>query len=215
MGAQRRPGRQGIAGDSAVWQAVEPAQDWFIPIPAGQGRREVVVATSNNAEVQFQVDFYGPDGVEEGLIEGTLPPRGREVLDVAAITDEAVGVRVISTGPIVAILWLESEAGLAVTTAADTPSNRWFLPGAGKPVDGTGTLVILNVGIDDSTVRVRPLRPGGLVQPFSVEPDTVLELALETADGYLVESVGETVVMWSGRRGEASTAAIGVAVSDG
>lgn len=207
--------RQGVAGDGAVWQAVPPAQDWFIPIPGGMGRREVVVGTPNNAEVEYQVDFYGPEGLQEGLLSGFLPARGQAVIDVTALSEKPVALRVISTAPIVPTLWMESEEGLAVTTASPSVANRWFLPGAGVPDGGWATVVILNTSIDASTVTVRPLRRGTTTRSLTVGSDSLLELALESADGYLIESVGETVVLWSGRREHASVAAIGVPISDG
>jgi len=208
-------GRQGVASESAVWQAIPPAQDWYVPIPAGQGRREVVIGTPNNAEVQYQVDFYGPEGLEEGLLTGTLAARGQATVDVAALSNEAVAMRVISTAPVVPTLWIESDTGLGVTTASPRGANRWFLPGAGNPEGGWSTVVMLNTAIDASEVSIRSLREGTSVITVIVDSDSVLELGLETADGYLVESVGETVVMWSGHRDSSSAAAIGVPMSDG
>jgi hypothetical protein len=207
-------GRQGAAGESAIWQAVPPAQDWFIPIPGGQGRREVVVATPINADVEYQVDFYGPEGLEEGLLSGVMPARGRATIDVTELSDKPVALRIISTAPIVPTLWIESEEGLSVTTASPRGANRWLLPGAGVPAGGRATVVILNISIDDSTVTIRPLRRGTTVRTLTVGSDSLLELALEAADGYLIESVGETVVLWSGHRSQASVAAIGVPMSD-
>ncbi len=52
------------------------------------------------------------------------------------------------------------------------------------------------------------------MRTLTVGSDSLLELALEAADGYLIESVGETVVLWSGHRSQASVAAIGVPMSD-
>ena len=110
---------------------------------------------------------------------------------------------------------MESEQGLSVTTASSVGANRWLLPGAGVPEGGWSTVVILNTAIDESLVTVRPLRDQTAVRSFTVGSDSVLELALEDADGYLIESVGETVVMWSGHREQSSVAAIGVPLSDG
>lgn len=208
-------GRQGVAGESAVWQAIPAAQDWFIPVPGGQGRREVVIATPINAEVEYQVDYYGPDGLSEALISGTLPARGQARIDVTALSESPVALRVVSTAPVVPTLWMESEEGLSVTTASSVGANRWLLPGAGVPEDGWATVVILNTAIDESIVTVRPLRDQTAVRSLTVGSDSVLELALEDADGYLIESVGETVVMWSGHRGRSSVAAIGIPLSDG
>lgn len=208
-------GRQGASGDSAVWRATSPAQEWLLPIPAGSGQRNLIIATPNNAEVEYQIDFYGPDGLEEGLLTGVLAPRGQAVVDITSLTAREAAVRVVATGPLVATMWQESEEGLSVTTASQVAANRWFLPNAARPEDGTATLVILNTAIDSGAVVVRPLREGAQVLRLTVDPDTVTELALADGTGYLVESVGETVVLWTAKRPQSSSAAMGIPIFDG
>ena len=208
-------GRQGVSGESAVWKAVSASQDWFVAVPRGPGIRHVIVGTPANTEIEYQVDYYGPGGLEEGFEMGTIAPRGQAVVNLGAVTEEAVAIRVISTGPVVPTLWMESGEGLAVTTGSVGPTNRWFLPGAGAPEGGWATVVIANVGLDTSAVSIRSLREGTRVRSIELDADTVIELSIEAADGYLIESVGETVVMWSGHRDTASTAALGVPIVDG
>lgn len=207
-------GRQGVAGESAVWRAIPAQQDWFIPVPRSPGLRNIVIGTPQAADVEYQVDVYGSGGLDEALITGTIESRGQVVVALEEFGEEPIGVRVVSTGPVVPTLWMESEAGLGVTTASAVPANRWLLPGAGAPIDGWATVVIMNVGIDASVVSVRPLREQTELRSIVLEADSVLELAIEQADGYLVESVGEAVVLWSSHRDSASSAAIGVPLFD-
>ncbi len=208
-------GRQSIDDESAVWNAVEGSQDWFLPIPAGGGSKRLLIATPSEVEVEYQIDYYGPEGLEEVYAEGTLSPRGQDSFDLAAITEEAAGVRVISTGPVVPTLWINSDSGLGITTASAVEAARWFLPGAGAIVGGRASVVILSVGIDEAVVSVRSLRAGSLVRAINLPADSVVEIALETADGYLIESTGPIVAMWVTRRVGAGIAAMGVPILDG
>lgn len=207
-------GRQGIDQKSAVWKAVEGSQDWFLPIPKGGESKRLVIGTPSNVEVEYQIDYYGPEGLEEVYEAGTLGPRGQNSFDLAAITEEAVGVRIISTGPVVPTLWIDSEAGLGITTASAVDATRWFLPGAGSLAGGQARAVILSVGIEGGLVSVRSLRAESLVRVFNLEADGVLEIGLEAADGYLIESSGPIVAMWVASRGNTGIAAMGVPISD-
>ena len=76
-------------------------------------------------------------------------------------------------------------------------------------------MVILSVGIDEAVVSVRSLRAGSLVRAINLPADSVVEIALETADGYLIESTGPIVAMWVNRRDGAGIAAMGVPILDG
>jgi len=175
----------------------------------------LLIATPSDTEVEYQIDYYGPEGLEEVYAEGTLSPRGQDSFDLAAITEEAVGVRIISTGSVVPTLWMNSESGLGITTASAVEAARWFLPGAGAIVGGRASVVILSVGIDEAVVSVRSLRAGSLVRAINLPADSVVEIALETADGYLIESTGPIVAMWVTRRDGAGIAAMGVPILDG
>jgi hypothetical protein len=208
-------GRESIHGESAVWKAVEGSQDWFLPIPGGPGPKLLLIGTPSNAQIEYQIDLYGPDGLEEAFISGTLEPRGVNKIDLAAITEETAGVRVISTGPVVATLWIDSEDGLAATTGSSIESTRWFLPGAGTPPNGAATAVILGVGIEDGTVSIRPLNSAAPTHTFDLPSDGVVEIALVASDGYLIESSQPMIVMWAGQGGGTRVAAMGVPILDG
>lgn len=208
-------GRQEVEAESSIWPSVPMAQDWFLPVPKGGPTKTLLVATGSAVEVDYQIDFYGPEGLEEALITGVLPARGRHEIDLAEISEEAAGVRVVSTGPVVASLRVESETALATTNGAISQANRWMLPGAGTPDGGSATVVIMNAGLDDATVGVRPLRPNTSQRELTVDADDVIELGLEQADGYLIESTGPVVVLWTSRTDSGSTLAIGVPISDG
>jgi hypothetical protein len=208
-------GRQGVGHESAVWQAVPTGQDWFVPVPRGSGFRTVLVGTPSAVDVEYQVDFYGPSGFEEGLVTGVLTSGGLASINLNTLPEDALGIRVISAGPIVATLWTYSEPGLSVTTGSTEAANRWFLPGAGTPTGGRASLVLMNVGIDTTSVSIRALGLNSTVRTLDIEVDAVVQLPIGVADGFLIESGGPIVALWSSTRDNASTAAIGVSLSDG
>ncbi|MGH3650284.1 MAG: DUF5719 family protein, partial [Acidimicrobiia bacterium] len=137
-------GRQTTDERTAVWRAVAPGQDWWLPVPAGGDTKELVIGSPTNAEIEYQVDLYGPTELVEAFASGTIVPRGSAVLSLTTETTEAVGVRVITTGPVVSSLWIDSAAGLASTTGSQVGAPVWFLPGASLPVGGVGSVVVLN-----------------------------------------------------------------------
>jgi hypothetical protein len=208
-------GRQTTEGETAIWRAVEAGQDWWLPVPVGGALKQMLLATPSASEVEYQVDFYGPDGFVEALESGVLPARGELRVDLAAITEASAGLRVISTGPVVPLLWMDSAAGMAATTASAVDAPLWLLPGASGPAGGVGELVVLNSGLDDVTVTVRSLREQSLVRDFEMAAEGVVTADLVAANGYRVEATGPVVVLWTSQIGVASTAALGIPIQDG
>ncbi|HUG32457.1 MAG TPA: DUF5719 family protein [Acidimicrobiia bacterium] len=208
-------GRQTIGGELAMWRAVGPGLDWWLPVPAGGATKQMVIATPENSEIEYQVDFYGPDGVVEAQESGVIGPRGRGVVPLAALTESAAGYRIIASGPVVPALRIDSPEGLAWTTASQVDAPVWMLPGAGAPAAGTGSAVIMNSGIEAVTVSIRTLADSVVAQNLEVEAEGVLVVSLVAADGYRIEATGPVVVLWTSQLGAASSAAIGIPLQDG
>ena len=208
-------GRQTIDGEVALWRAVPPQQDWWLPVPEGGATKQMVIATPESVEVEYQVDLYGPEGYVEGHATGVLEPRGRAVVPLAEITEQAAGVRVITTGPVVPALQVDSPAGLARTTASPVDAPVWLLPGASAPPGGSGSLVILNTGIEPATVSIRSLGQSDLIRTLEVDAEAVLVNDMIAADGYRVEATGPVVALWTSGLGGAGSAAIGIPLQDG
>ncbi len=208
-------GQQEVEGESSVWNAVPASGDWFVPIPAGEPSRTLLIGSPAAIEVDYQVDFYGPDGLEEALVTGVLPVGGEVELDLDEISLDASAVRVVSTGPVVPVLRIDSPEGLATTSGSPVEANRLMLPGASSQAGGLARLVILNASIEDATVSIRPLRERSSIRELPVPSDGILELTLEPADGYLIESTSPVVALWVASTGSATAAAIGVPIEDG
>lgn len=210
VGTQRR------GGDNASWRAVEAGSDWYLPIPAGFPGASVELATPMNAEIDYQIDLYGPEGLLEAWQSGTLQPRGNTRVDLTELVGESAAIRVVASGPLVPTLWSESdEAGLAATTASPLQAPSWLLPGAARPPGGSGTLILVNTGADATVATVRTIRDGSSQQQVSLGVDAVVEVPLALARGYRVDSDGSIVAMWVAQRGTAAVAAMGVPLADG
>jgi hypothetical protein len=208
-------GRQTTDGEVAVWRAVEPAQDWWLPVPSGGAVKQLVIGTPGSEDVEFQIDSYGPDGFTEALQSGTVPGRGQMRVDLAAISEQAMGLRVITSAPVVPALWIDSAAGLAATTASPVDAAVWFLPGAQGPAGGSGEIVVLNSGLDDVTVTLRSLREQSVTRDFQLPAEGVLVTDLATAaDGYRVEATGPVVALWTSQIGGAGAVALGIPIQD-
>lgn len=208
-------GRQRIGGELALWRAVPPETDWWLPVPEGGGTKQMVIATAEGVEIEYQVDLYGPDGFVEAHDAGVIPARGRVVVPLAAVTEQAAGVRVIATGPVVPALRIDSGQGMAWTTASPVDANTWLLPAASAPPGGSGSIVVLNTGLEPATVSVRSLGESDLVRDFQVEAENVMVANLIAADGYRVESTGPVVALWTSSINGAGSAAIGIPLQDG
>ncbi len=197
-------GREAVGSDDAVWHAVTPAEDWFIPVPHGLESHNVVIA-ADDSPVEYQVDVYTPDGLVEAQTAGEIEGRGRAVIDVAAITPVASAIRVVSTGPVAAFLRIGSSTGIGLTSGAPLPAVRWLLPGAGAIVEGSGSMVILNPGLEDVSASVTALRAQPATSVVAVPAGEVVEVAIaaDPAIGYRVDGDGQLVVGWSMTRGGA------------
>ncbi len=205
-------GRYDAGADGALWHSVAPALDWYVPVPAAGIGGELVISTGVAAEVGFQLDVYGPQGLVEGFQDGVVPSRGATVVPISGMGLEgASALRVISTQPVAVFLRSSSESGVAITSGASETSSTWLLPGAGLAPGGLGSVVILNAGLDEDTVIVTARRAQSAAKQFALPAGTVLEVpAFEGgANAYAVRGLGALVPLW------VTTSGTGIAYSIG
>jgi hypothetical protein len=207
-------GRLTIDGEVAMWRAVAPGEEWWLPVPEGEGTKRMHIATPEAGEIQYQVDLYGPEGLVESHAEGTIEPRGSTEVPLAAITNEAIGMRVIATGPVVPALKIDSSQGLAWTTASQVDAPVWLLPGASAIPGGSGSVVVLNTGLDTVTVSIRSLADETIVRDFEMNAEDVLVTSLRPAAGYRVEATGPVVALWTSQFEGAGSVALGLPLQD-
>jgi hypothetical protein len=191
-------GRLGIGNDSAVWDAVAPAQEWFIPTPHGLESRQVVIA-ARDSDVEYQVDFYGPDGVVEALETGQITARSQAIVDIGAMTPVASAIRVVTTAPVGAFLRITNDTAVALASGAPTSASGLLVPGAGSIPGASGWIAVLNPGLEDVTIEVTTLRNVPETVTVGVPAGEVVEVVVsaDPALGYLISGDGPLVASWS------------------
>jgi hypothetical protein len=170
-----------------------------------------------SADVEYQLDVYGPEGVVEAFQEGVVPGRGVAVVSLAELGFEvASAMRVVSTQPIAVFLRTKTEAGVAITSGATAPASRWLLPAAGLAPGNTGSTVILNAGLDDATVVVTAHREQSAAEQYVVAAGTVLEVdPIEgNANAYSVRGEGSLVALFVTTTPTGTAYSIGVPIPD-
>ena len=210
-------GRFGVGADVALWHSSTPALDWYVPIPAGGLGGDLVISTGVAAEVEYQLDLYGPEGLIEAFAEGVVPVRGASVIPLGDLgLESASAVRVVSTQPVAVFFRAVSEAGVAITNGSAATASSWLLPGAGLVPGSTGSVVILNAGIDESTVTVTAHSEQSVAEQFSLAGGGVIEFPAfaGNANAYTVEGEGFLVPLWVTATGTGTAYSIGVPILD-
>lgn len=184
-------------GDLAAGSFSSPAGDWWLTVPdVGQQTATISLVSVAPVDVDYQMDVYRDGEVVEGRESGRLGRGEQVVVDLSDLTAPAA-VRVTATGPVVAGLSLTGEHLRALSPGASAPSDRWFVPGAG--VGGPSVLWVLNPGPTDLDVVLQPLSPGAQARREILAASSVTPIPVSggSRGGYLVEAVGEVVVMWT------------------
>jgi hypothetical protein len=216
-GSVMAAGRYGVGVDVALWHSVAPALDWYVPVPASGAAADLVISTGVSADVEYQLDVYGPEGVVEAFQEGVVPGRGSAVVSLGELGFEvASAMRVVSTQPVAVFLRTKTEAGVAITSGATAPASRWLLPAAGLAPGNTGSTVILNAGLDDATVVVTAHREQSAAERYVVAAGTVLEVdPIEgNANAYSVRGEGSLVALFVTTTPTGTAYSIGVPIPD-
>jgi hypothetical protein len=216
-GSVMAAGRYGVGADVALWHAVAPALDWYVPVPASGAAADLVISTGVSADVEYQLDVYGPEGVVEAFQEGVVPGRGVAVVPLGELGFEvASAMRVVSTQPVAVFLRTKTEAGVAITSGATAPAPRWLLPAAGLAPGNTGSTVILNAGLDDATVVVTAHREQSAAEQYVVAAGTVLEVEpIEgNSNAYSVKGEGSLVALFVTTTPTGTAYSIGVPIPD-
>jgi hypothetical protein len=217
-GSVMTTGRYGVGSDVATWHAVAPAIDWYVPVPASGIGGELLISTAVAAEVGYQLDVYGPQGLIEAFREGTVPARGQASVRLDGLELEgAAAIRVISTQPVAVFMRLVADPSVALTSGASTTATEWLLPGAGLSQGGTGSLAVFNAGLDEDRVVVTAHRD----QPVSQEVVVPAGVAVEVpsvegnANAYSVRGGGDLVALWVSTTPAGTAYSIGVPILDG
>ncbi len=190
---------QGSEGDVSIIEAVEPAQDWWVPsLLVAEATSRVVIANSSVVPVDILVDVYEGGTFTEGAFEGVVEARSQLEISVDEFADGPAGFRVSSDGPIVVGLVVDGVTSRAATPGT-TLSTEWILAGSGS-LDSARAWV-LNPGEVEAELILQPLTPGLPAQAATVPADAVVAVVVDPGGaGYLIRSTSEIAVFWSGRQ---------------
>jgi hypothetical protein len=196
---------QNAKGDVAVTEAIEPGQDWWLPVlNVRDATGRLVIATDSPLAVDVVIDGYTAGSLSEAIFEGTVEPRSQIDLPISDLARAPIGLRVSATGPVVVTLVIDGENTRAVTPAT-TLSTEWVLPGSGSVRAAASW--IFNPGEVEAVVIIQPLSPDAPAREATVPAGAAVGVRLEPAGaGFLIRSSSEIAVFWSGRQGGLSLA---------
>ncbi len=209
--------RADIEGESAVWRPVAPTESWLLAAPGfSVGDRDLIIVSTVAEDVAYQVDVYGPEGLEEEVLEGVVVGRGQQVIDLSSLREGAMAVRVVAEAPIAVFGRYSAPGGLAITDATPTSGSDWLLPGAGNVAEASTAVVIVNVGLEAADLTLTQLKDSSITSTISIEPGAVFETALDGGllDGVAIVSDGELVPVWFTRWGAAIALSGGVRIGN-
>jgi hypothetical protein len=180
---------------SAPWMPALPVpggltSSWFCPGVPASGEEgvggEVVIANAGASALDATVTLLaGPDEAVEQVV--TVPPRGREVIDVdSAVTADFVGamVEIQGGGGLVEQRALHPE-GMSVAACANAPASSWYLA-EGFTAEGSVEQLVLSNPYDESAIvdigfaTEEGSRQPAELQGYPVPPRSVKVIDLDT-----------------------------------
>lgn len=190
---------QAGGGDTATWQAVVPALDWYVPVPRpAEVETSLVLAAPGPAEVAYQLDVYGPDGVEEAAVEGVVPARGHLVVPTSDLPDGTRAVRVVAAAPVGATLRLQGEGVRAVMPGVTAPQPGWVLPGAG--LLGDTRVLVFNPSTADVTAQISSADGSETMETRSFPAGSLTGVTVPAGTtGLRIDADGDLAVSWFSR----------------
>jgi hypothetical protein len=207
--------RQSGGDDVAGWEAVVPAVDWFLPIPAWEGSGRLVVASAGAADAAIRIDRYGPDGEVEAVVEDTVRPFDQLQFELTDLVSGIAGLRVSATEPVAVTLLLEEGPLRAAANGSSRLAGKWLLPGLG--VEGARvTLLILNPSETRVRASIGALEDGARSRTVEIPAGGVTAMTpgpLPAAGAVLVAE-GEVAAAWTAETEGALAYQVGT-VADG
>lgn len=210
-------GRFGAGADVALWRSTPPALDWYVPVPTSAFGGQLLISTGIGAEVEFQLDLHGPEGLVEAFLEGVVPERGVAVVPISDLGLEKAGaVRVVSTQPVAVFLRSVADSGVAITSGSPVTAPTWLIPAAGLAPGSAGSVVVLNAGLDETMVVVTAHGEQPASKEVSLPGGAVVGIpAFEgRANSYTVSGEGSLVALWVTRTKTGRAYTLGVPVVD-
>ncbi len=192
-----------VAGaDEAWWLGSDVSSEWEFPVArlAGLDDAAVVVGNPNLTDVVVTVDLYTRDGPQRSAFELTVAPEAPLRIELSEVADDALGIRLAASTPVIAGVVAAGEAGTAVTGGAPATARTWLLPGLRTTGLNEGTLWLLNSSFEQISVTVSSLTGAAAINAqVLVEPGTQVAVPVTEPDtlGVLVEASDPFTAAWS------------------
>lgn len=197
---------QSSENERMVVEAVEPAREWIVPLPATGTLPIVTMLPTAGVGVDYSVDTFGDGGSQTEVLVGSVDADEQLIIDLSLLPEGTTALRVSTSGPSVVGVVIESENIRAGTPGGSRSASQWLVPGS----RGDGAVLRI-VNPSDATVEVhlRPLVAGAAEQSASVAAGSSINIPVGgPVAGYLVRADADIHVSWS----VASDAGFGLSV---
>jgi uncharacterized protein DUF5719 len=141
----------------AVFEGDLFSTSWFCPGgPTVEGRATTLtIFNSTDAPREVDVSAVNVEG-QRGTKTLTLPPRNRQVVDLAALApgQHTAATVAVFGGGVAVEQTVYGRTGVAVSPCADRASNTWYLADGTTTADASLTLALYNPFPDDAVVDI-------------------------------------------------------------
>jgi len=144
--------------DVAMSEAVAGSTQWFFALPDFGFDGDIHLRSLADVDTAFRVDRIQPDGIVEGVAEGTLVAQTLVVLPVEEVAGPGSGIVVSAVEPVAAAIVYSIDEVRAVAPGIAEAASTWSVPVSAILTEGQTTLWILNTSGEPLTAQIT--RPG-------------------------------------------------------
>ena len=140
--------------DVAMSEAVAGSTQWFFALPDFGFDGDIHLRSLADVDTAFRVDRIQPDGLVEGVAEGTLVAQTLVVLPVEEVAGPGSGIVVSAVEPVAAAIVYSVDEVRAVAPGIAEAASTWSVPVSAILTEGQTTLWILNTSGQPLTARI-------------------------------------------------------------
>jgi hypothetical protein len=140
--------------DVATSEAVAGSTEWFFALPDFGFDGDIHLRSLADVDTAFRVDRIQPDGIVEGVAEGTLVAQTLSVIPVEEVAGPGSGIVVSAVEPVAAAIVYSIDEVRAVAPGIAGVASRWSVPVSAVLTEGQTTLWILNTSGQPLTAEI-------------------------------------------------------------
>ncbi|HKY48928.1 MAG TPA: DUF5719 family protein [Acidimicrobiia bacterium] len=184
--------------DVATSEAVAASTQWFFALPDFGFDGSIHLRSLSEVDTAYRIDRIQPDGVVEGVGEGTLVAQSLEVIPVENVAGPGSGVIVSAVEPVAAAIVYTFEGVRAVTPGITQETARWSVPVTAVLNEGQATVWILNTSGQALTATIERIGVPA-VQTAQLPPGMTTGVFVTGARGGAIEvSANGNIVVFYG-----------------